>query len=223
MKTFYSLLFSLMLITPVSGFAEDEAAPKPLNPIYNGEHYMVLVSNGTNVYASFMPGHESPKNLQLVYDINGPAAMKFLVRDADLVTMRTKRFNLERLMRGEEVTIQADIYMGHASREGSLTFESMEIVFEEQLYLRMLEGDELEASSSRQKYDSIELSGSARMLVHQVQSSPSYDHLVLLYDAVGCVTEFNTSSPVPNPNEVLGKLLYCGSMKPLYFDSQDLQ
>ena len=119
------------------------------------------------------------------------------------------------------MTIVADVYMGHFERGGMLTYEGVEINFDEQLYLRML--NDIESSSTRQKYDSVSVGKKERILIHQIKQAPSYDHLVLFYENLNCMTDFVTSSPVPGQNELLNRLMFCGSMKPLYYETQDFQ
>jgi hypothetical protein len=211
------LLFSSMVL------AEEEAAEaQPLDSAYMGMHGMVLMNNGSNLFASHLPTYNKPHDVQIIYSIDIPdAALLYLIRDAHMVTIKPKPFNLQRLMRGESFTVKADVYMGHFEREGMLTYENMDITFEEQLYLRLL--DKPQNSHVRQTYDSVMLKNNQRILVHQIQKSPSYDHLVLLYEGVNCVTQFGTSSAVPNQSELNTKISTCGSLKPLYYETQDFQ
>lgn len=199
---------------------EQEANSMPLDPDYVGIHGMVLVNNGSRLYASHLPMYRTPHNAQLLYAIEGKDnALIFLVRDAGMVTIKPELFNLQRLIRGEKVTLKADVYIGHFERGGMKTYSDMEITFTEQLYVRMLR--ELGPPQKLQKYDSVELRNDARMLIHQIQGAPSYDHLVLVYQSVGCVTEFTTSDTVPSESLLLSRLSYCGSIKPLHYEVSD--
>jgi hypothetical protein len=211
------LLFSGMLL------AEEEAVePEPLDPAYMGLHGMILMNNGSNLFASHLPTYNKPHDAQIIYSLEiSDTAIVYLVRDADMVTIKPRPFNLQRLIRGESFTVKADVYMGHFEREGMLTYENMDITFEEQLYLRLL--DKPQNSHISQTYDSVMLKNNQRILVHQIQKAPSYDHLVLLYDNVNCVTKFGTSSAVPSQSELNNKISFCGSLKPLYYETQDFQ
>lgn len=197
-----------------------EDAPAPLDPSYEGIHGMVIFNNASALYASHMPLYRKPHNAQLIYKVEAKdPALIFLVRDADLVTIKPEKFNLQRLMRGEQLTVKADVYIGHFERGGSLTYEQIELTFTEQKYLRMLE--ELGEPTSLQVYDEVELKKGLRILVHQIQGAPSYDHLILLYQNIGCITQVDTGEALPTEQMLINRLSFCGSMKPLYFESQD--
>ncbi|MEP7703221.1 hypothetical protein [Paraglaciecola sp. 25GB23A] len=213
----FCYLFSLLAL------ATEEPAPlPPVDPKYMGEHPMVLVGNGSYVYASLLSKFTGIHQLQLIYDIdNKNLPLLNLVRDADLVTIKPKPFNLEHLLRGEKLTIEADVYMGHFERGGLLTYKNVQIVFDKQLYLRKL--DEPEKSHIRHKYDSVVLNNNQRLLVHQIQTAPSYAQIILLFDDINCLTEFASSSAVPQQNEIYRKLSFCGSMRPLYYEYQDFE
>lgn len=217
------LLFLLAFMS-ASAMAQEEEAPKPepLDPGYMGVHGMVVVNAGSKLFASHMPLYHKPHDAQIIYKLESKnPELTYLVRDADLVTIKPKPFNLQRLIRGEEVKTVVDVYMGHFERGGMKTYEGIEVTLSEQVYLRMLA--DIENASIKRTYDSVEIGRGNRLLVHQIQSSPSFDHLVLFYENVNCVTEFNTSSPVPSQGELINKLSFCGSMKPLYYETQDFR
>jgi hypothetical protein len=215
-------LVVIYLLSHVTFAAEEPTEPLPLDPKYEGEYPMVLVGNGSYMYASLLSSYKEPKNVQLIYEIdNKNLALMNLVRDADLVTILPKPFNLEHLLRAEHLKITADVYMGHFARGGILTYQGIELDLTKQLYLRML--DDPEKSHIRHKYDSVMLQNDQRLLVHQIQTPPSYDQIILLFDNVNCITEFAASSAVPKINEIYRKLAFCGSMHPLYIEYQDFQ
>lgn len=218
------LFFVFLNLISVSVFAEDEAPPPPLDPDYMGSHTMVLMTGGFSLFAANVPMYSKPSNIQLVYKIsNKDQSLFLLVKDADLVTIKTKPFNIQRLMRGEELTVKADVYMGHIDKGGFLTFPDVELTFDKQMYLRELTKENLDTSNALQKYDSIRLTNGDRILVHQIQTPPSYNHLIVLFQDVNCVTEFNTSSAVPREGELLSRLSVCGSMKPLFYSTDNLK
>ncbi|MDM7859085.1 hypothetical protein QTP81_00520 [Alteromonas sp. ASW11-36] len=200
----------------------EEEAPPPLDPQFMGSHGMVLMSSESDLYASFLPELSGSKQQQLIYliDAKGPEVF-FLTRDADRVTIKTKPFNLQRLMRGETVEVAVDVYLGNYEQGGSLMFPEVPINFVEQLYYRPLE--KLEPSGLRQTYDMIELGGENRMFVHRIKHKPSFDHIILVEEARNCVTQFFTSEAVPSEQELLMKLLFCGSIKPLYYNTEAFQ
>lgn len=215
------LLVALGMMLSFAVVAEDEK-PKPLDPGYEGIHGMVLVSKSSTLYAYHMPLYQKPHDAQILYKVNSKMApVTYLVKDADLVTIKPKKFNLQRLIRGESMTIIADVYMGHFERGGMLTYEGVEFSFDKQMYVRMLK--DLPESGKRQKYDSVPVGKNERILVHQINKAPSYDHLILFYQNLNCMTDILTSSAVPAQGELINKLSLCGSMKPLYYETQDFQ
>ncbi|MFT4940825.1 MAG: hypothetical protein ACI88A_003884 [Paraglaciecola sp.] len=216
------LLVTILFVSSIVLAEEEATESQPLDPAYMGLHGMVLMNNGSDLFASHLPTYNKPHDAQIIYTIGvSDAALLYLIRDADMVTIKPKPFNLQRLVRGESFTVKADVYMGHFERGGMLTYESMDITFDEQLYLRML--DKPQNSHIRQTYDSVTLKNNQRILVHQIQKPPSYDHLILLYDNVNCVTQFGTSSAVPSQSELNSKISFCGSIKPLYYETKDFQ
>lgn len=217
-------LFFLLMMMTCQTLAQDEkqAPPPPLDPAYEGIHGMVMVNNSATLYVSHLPLYSKPHDAQIVYKVSvAEPHVRYLVRDADLVTIMPQKFNLQRMMRGEAFTITADIYTGHFERGGIKIYENIVVSLDEQLYYRELK--DLASSSIKREYDSIPLGKNERMLIHKIQSRPSYDHLILFYDNVNCMTSFNTSSAVPGQGEILNRLTFCGSMKPLYFETQDFQ
>jgi len=218
----FTFIFSFILLT-FTHLALAEEEPKelpPLDPKYMGVHGMKLFNKGSSVFASHMVSLEAPKNVQILYklDIDDLYLLQ-LVKDADLVTIKPKEFNLQRLMRGEEVAVQAEVYMGHYKKEGMLTYPDMTIVFDKQLFVKVI--DKPEESNKRQKYDVVQMPNNERILIHQIQQAPSYEHLIYLSDDVNCITNFTASSAVPKENEIHYKLTYCGAMKPLYYNAEE--
>lgn len=217
MKYFTLLLCLFVQLTAV---AEEEVELPPLDPAYVGVHGMALVTHSSSIYASHMPLYHKPHNVQIIYKIDTKSIPLIqLVRDNNLVTIKPHKFNLQRLMRGEKMTINADVYMGHFERDGMLVYKNMPITFAKQLYVR--DFSDIEKSSTRQKYDMITLKKNNRIYVHRIQEAPSYDHLIHIDLEAGCLAQFNTSSAVPKESELQYKFLNCGTMKPLYFESED--
>lgn len=222
MKHFMVYLFGMMLSLTV--LAEEEPAPPPLDPSFQGTHGMVLAVAGQNLFAINEVTFERPSNAQVVYSLSTKTPTLFyLVRDADLVTVKTQPFNLERLIRGEEeVIVKGNVYMGHYDRGGMVTFEDVELVFQKKLFSRDLAKEKLFPSSNSRVYESVPVGRKNRILLHKIQQAPSYQHLILFYEQVGCVTNFMSSSAIPPEGEVLSRLSLCGSMKPLYYSADKL-
>lgn len=224
------LFFALLMILSPHTLAQNAenidqqapAKPVPLDPSYMGIHGMVLSMAGSKLIASHLPLYHKPHDAQLIYRVTVDVpAVNYMVKDAELVTIKPERFNLQRLMHGESFTITADTYLGHFERGGMTTHPGIQVTFEEQLYYRPL--TELAPSSSQRKYARIDLGGGAELLVHEIQAAPSFDHILLITDSVGCVLEFSTRTAVPPQGELINRLSFCGPMKPLHYETQDFQ
>lgn len=220
MLCFGRLLLVSLLLSFSSAYASDEdAPPPPLDPEYMGSHDMIIVAKGTTLYAYPIPGYEKPDNQQIIYKVGTDTpSIRFLVRDADIVTARSKPFNLQRLIRGEEIEIAMDIYMGHFDRGGMKIHEEAIITFDKLLYHRSFE--DIKPSSIRQIYDMVKVGKNEFILVHQLHKKPTYDNLLLFDDMVNCVKEFTTSTPVPTIMQIFSRLNLCGPMKPLYYETE---
>lgn len=225
MKKYTSFFTMLLFITSFNAFSAEEGEPKPpppLNPKYMGIHGMKLLNKGSSVFASYMFKDEEPYNVQILYRLSiTNIALLRLIKDAEFVTIKTKEFNLERLIRGDEVEVTADVYMGHYKQGGIKTYSDLKIMFKKQLLVNVI--DEPKKSNKRQEYHVISLPNKERILVHKIQTPPTYEHLIYLSDNVNCITDFTASSAVPSQNEIHYKLTYCGSLKPLYYNSVDFQ
>jgi hypothetical protein len=217
------VLFGILLVFSQVIFAGDEVKElPPLDPAYMGVHGMVLVTQGSNIYASHLPLYKKPHNVQLLYKLDdyGMAVLQ-TVRDGQLITIKPKPFNLQRLMRGEKMVIQADLYAGHFERGGMLVYENISLSFNKLLYVRTF--NDIKPSSTEQEYDFISLRKNYKIYIHRIQQAPSFDHLLVVNLAAGCAGRFSTSSPVPKETELQYKFLNCGTLKPLYFETEDFK
>ena len=217
------VLFSLLFLLSQVSFAEDEVKHlPPLDPGYMGVHGMVLVTHGSNIYASHSPLYNKPHNVQLLYQLdNNDLALLQTVRDSQLITIKPKSFNLQRLMRGEKMVIEADLYAGHFERDGMLVYDNISLSFDKQLYVRTF--DDIKPSSTKQEYDVVSLRKNYKFYIHRIQQAPSFAHILGVDLEAGCLSRFNTSSPVPKETELQYKFINCGTIKPLYFETEDFQ
>lgn len=221
MRAWFTCLFFLFASTNIFAESTPEELP-PLDPAYVGVHGMVLMNKSSTIFAYHLPLYHKPHDVQLLYklDVKDVALMQ-LVRDNEMVTIKPKPFNLQRLMRGEKVALEADVYTGHFERDGMLVYKNMALNFAEQLYVRKL--DDLKPSSKRQEYDVVSYRKNYKIYIHRLQQVPSFDHLIHIDVNAGCLTKFNTSSPVPKRTELQYKFLNCGTMKPFYYETEDFK
>ena len=218
MLRFGQFLLATLLLACSSAFAEEELPP-PLDPEYMKAYDMILVSKGTTLYAYPIPGYEKPHNQQIIYKISTKTnSIRFLVRDADLVTARAKPFNLQRLMRNEEFDVTMDIYMGHFDRGGMKIHSEALMTFDELLYHRTF--DEIQPSSGEHVYDKVKVGTNEFILVHRLKEKPTFDNLILFDDMKSCITDFRTGSPTPNMMQIFSRLTLCGPMKPMYYETE---
>ena len=208
-----------------SSYSVAESAPEelpPLDPAYVGVHGMVLMNKASTIFAYHLPLYHKPHDVQLLYKLDVKnVALVHLVRDNDMVTIKPKPFNLQRLMRGEKIALEADIYIGHFERDGMLVYENMTLNFAKQLYMRKL--DDISPSSNNQEYDVVSYRKNNKIYIHRIQQAPSFDHLIHIDVNAGCLPKFNTSSAVPKRTELQYKFLNCGTMKPFYFETEDFK
>lgn len=216
------LLIFLFFVLSFTVFAEEKKELPPLDPEYEGIHGMVLMTQGSRIYASHLPLYHKPHDVQLVYKIESKE-IHFLnmIRDGGFVTIKPEKFNLQRLMRGEKMTIKADVYRGHFERDGDLVYKDKEIVFDKQLYVRELK--DLSKASKWQEYDVIDVGRTQRIYIHKITETPSFDHLIHVDLEGACLQKFKTSKVVPTVKELQYKFINCGTMKPLYYETQDFE
>ncbi len=218
----FKVLTIILLLTSQLTYAEKKEQLRPLDPAYMGTHGMVLVSQSSTIYAAHLPTYQKPHDVQLLYKLETKdLALLQTVRDGQLTTIKPQPFNLDQLMRGDKMTIIADVYSGHFERDGMLVYKDMPLNFTKQLYVRKF--DDIKPSSSRQEYDVINLKKNYKIYVHRIQQAPSYAQLMHIDVEAGCLTRFNTSSAVPKETETQFKFINCGSMKPLYFETEDFK
>lgn len=214
----------LLFVLPTSVLTK-EHKPTHLEPLdhgYVGIHGMVLFNHGRNLYASHMPLYRKPHNAQIIYQIETQHdSLLKLVKNTDMVTVKPELFNLQRLINGEAMSVNVDVYNGHFEREGSLQFKDIEIILSKQVYLRILE--DISPASVEKKYDDVTLDNGGRLLVYQIQSAPSFDHILMLADTSSCPKTINTKTLVPEDKDLNALLDVCGSLKSVYFETQDFK
>ncbi|KZN36745.1 hypothetical protein [Pseudoalteromonas luteoviolacea] len=220
MKHFYCML--ILFTFSFFSIAEEKKELPPLNPAYQGEHGMVLMNRGSKIYATNFPSYKLPGDIQVVYKIDNPdVAFLNLVRDSELITIKPKAFNLQRLERGEEITVVADVYEGHYKKDGFKVYSERSIVFSDKLYSRKMK--DLKPSGQWQEYDSIEINKTERIYVHKITQTPSFNHLIFVDLTSACMQRFKTSKRVPKVSELIYKFVNCGTLKQLYFDADAYQ
>lgn len=214
---------ALCLVVSLSVFSYEEPVElPPLDPKYEGVHGMVLYTANSRVFAHHLPMYHEPHNVQLIYQLEvKDVNLLQLIRDAKMVTIKPEPFNLQRLMRGEELSVTADVYMGHFERDGLLTYEQSTIKFAKQIYFR--EMTDVKESNRLQEFDVVDLNKNYKLYIHKIAKAPSYEGVMHIDVEATCLNRFTTSSAVPTQNELLYKFINCGTIKPLYYETQDFE
>lgn len=216
------VLFILLFLYYPLAHAEEVKELPPLDPAYFGTHPMVLFTKGSSIFASHLPLYQKPQNVQLLYKLeNKNLAILQTIRDGQLITIKPKPFNLQRLMRGESIPLKVDLYSGHYARGGMLVYENITLTFNKLLHVRTF--DDIKPSSRTQEYDVVSLRNNYKIYIHRIQQAPSFDHILGVDLEAGCLSRFNTSSAVPKESELQYKFINCGTIKPLYYETQDFK
>ena len=207
----------LLLPTEVSAYSSNPFTPAP---DHQSEHKMILMSKASKVFAYYSPTQQSQTHVQLLYQLSVKNfSLVQLVRDNELVTIKTKPFDLQRLIKGGSMKVVADVYIGDYQKGGEKIYSDMALRFGRQLYVRIL--DELVPSNSTQEYDVVAYNRSNdRIFIHKLQKAPSYDHVIHIKIDSGCLSTFDTSTAVPERVELQYKFMNCGSMKGMYFETE---
>lgn len=215
-----SLSVVFLVCLPFSLTAEEEApALPPLDTAYEAIHPFALIHKNSIIYAYRLSGYEKPHDVQVLYKLSvSDFSLVQLVRDSELITIKPDKFNIQRLMRGEEFTVSAEAFIGDYRNDGFSVYPNVAINFDKLLYAREMK--DLSPSSRRQVYEEISYNNkSDRFYVHEVQSAPSYEQVLHVDLSASCLNKFNTSSPVPKENELLYKFINCGTITPLFFNT----
>lgn len=221
MKYLLLTLYALLTINHLAA-KEPEVKEPPLDPEYQGVHGLVLMEANYKLYVANLAKYRKPHNAQIVYKIEtSEEALLLMVRDADLVTLKPRAFNLERMLRGHKFKIVGDLYLGNYQKGGMKVRENVQIVLSEQLFKRKLE--DLGAPTNQQTYEVVRVGNAQKLMVHHVQGSPSYAHIVYFDPDDACMNQFYTSSSIPSQSELFSRMTHCGPMKVLYYEVEDFR
>lgn len=205
-----------------------------------GSHGMVLVTDGTELYASHLPLYVIPHDYQLVYLLESTHKAKLLERltttqlteteegkilrfQQNMVTLLPAKFDLNRLINGESFEIDAQFFSGHFERGGEKWFKEENLKFVRQVYKRSMTNNAATAKSIDAGWHTLTASNSeTQLFIFPIKTSPSFDAIVL---GTNCS---NTSRPllasfggVPDLAKLEEAFSVCDSSQVLYFETQD--
>ena len=139
----------------------------------HGSHGMVIVPDADEglLLASHLPLYARPHDYQIIYRIRieQPGRLHSALK-AGLVTLLPAPFDLSTLIEGRRLTVNARFYQGHFERGGELLFEAP-LTFERPVLVEQL----LPWTGDSAVFHSLALSPTRTLLVHKIQSSPSFD------------------------------------------------
>lgn len=200
-----------------------------------GFHGMVLVTDGSELYASHLPLYAKPHDYQLVYLLDSANKAQLLERLAvtkkdktplyqqNMVTLLPAKFDLNRLISGESFEIDTQFFSGHFERGGDKWFHEENLKFVRQVYKRPMTNLPAKTNSNAVNWHTIKVPGSeSQLFIFPIQAAPSFDAIVL---ATSCSDKKATLPALPEgfPDFKQLKKTFCActSSQVLYFETQD--
>ncbi|MEM5510219.1 hypothetical protein WNY98_15185 [Pseudoalteromonas sp. AS71] len=150
---------------------------------YNGFHGMALILAGDKVLASHMPLYAPPHNYQIVYEVTTDdthlkTIKNILNKAADeqrQITILPTKFDLNLLINKKTPTLNVTIFNGHFERGGNALFTT-KLTFRNPLYVEKITTNQ----AQKKVFALIKLTEQQGLVIHKIQSKPSYDSLSLV-------------------------------------------
>lgn len=166
-----TLLIAGLFLAPITSSKERHSHQRI------GYHGMVLFSDShNNVYASHMPLYASPHDYQIIYQLelkNKDVLTEHLQQG--LVTILPEQFDLNHLIQGERLALDAQFYTGHFERGGQ-EFNSQKVVFSNAI---LIERVDKSFRANELMFYAEQLADGNWLLVHKIQQPPSFDLLAI--------------------------------------------
>ena len=150
---------------------------------YNGFHGMALILAGDKVLASHMPLYAPPHNYQIVYEVTTDdthlKTIKNILNKAadeqEKITILPTKFDLNLLINKKTPTLNVTVFNGHFERGGNALFTT-KLTFKNQLYVEKITTNQ----AQKNVFALIKLTEQQGLVIHKIQSKPSYDSLSLV-------------------------------------------
>ncbi|MGO3423767.1 MAG: hypothetical protein ACTIMZ_15170 [Pseudoalteromonas distincta] len=150
---------------------------------YNGFHGMALILAGDKVLASHMPLYAPPHNYQIVYEVTTDAThlktIKNILNKAadeqEQITILPTKFDLNLLINKKTPTLNVTLFNGHFERGGNALFTT-KLTFKNPLYVEKITTNQ----AQKNVFALIKLTEQQGLVIHKIQSKPSYDSLSLV-------------------------------------------
>lgn len=190
---------------------------------YVGFHGMALILANDTVLASHMPLYATPHDYQIVYEVTTSDTHLKIIKDAlrkaaneqSQITILPSNFDLKLLINKKTPTLNTTVFNGHFERGGTALF-STKLTFKNPLYIKKL----AITQPVKAEFDLIKVSAGQGVVIHKIQSKPSYDSLSLVPLTRGkyngeleCDSAINTT--------LASKLTACFKNAPSYLETQD--
>ncbi|MBB1353023.1 hypothetical protein [Pseudoalteromonas sp. SR45-5] len=150
---------------------------------YNGFHGMALILAGDKVLASHMPLYAPPHNYQIVYEVTTDdthlKTIKNILNKAadeqEKITILPTKFDLNLLINKKTPTLNVTVFNGHFERGGNVLFTT-KLTFKNPLYVEKITTNQ----AQKNVFALIKLTEQQGLVIHKIQSKPSYDSLSLV-------------------------------------------
>ncbi|KHM46008.1 hypothetical protein PL71_16180 [Pseudoalteromonas distincta] len=150
---------------------------------YNGFHGMALILAGDKVLASHMPLYAPPHNYQIVYEVTTDdthlKTIKNILNKAadeqEQITILPTKFDLNLLINKKTPTLNVTLFNGHFERGGNALFTT-KLIFKNPLYVEKITTNQ----AQKNVFALIKLTEQQGLVIHKIQSKPSYDSLSLV-------------------------------------------
>ena len=190
---------------------------------YVGFHGMALILAGDKILASHMPLYAPPHNYQIVYEVTTNDTHHKIIKKAlnesqkkqTQITILPTKFDLNLLINKLTPTLNTTVFNGHFERGGTALF-STKLTFKNPLYIKKL----ALTKPTKAEFDLIKLSAGRGLVIHKIQSKPSYDSLIL----VALTNEKYNGKlmcDAPVTTALTSKLKACFKSAPSYLETRD--
>ena len=190
---------------------------------YNGFHGMALILAGDKVLASHMPLYAPPHNYQIVYEVTTDdthlKTIKNILNKAadeqEQITILPTKFDLNLLINKKTPTLNVTVFNGHFERGGNALFTT-KLTFKNPLYVEKITTNQ----AQKNVFTLIKLTEQQGLVIHKIQSKPSYDSLSLVpltmskyNEKLKCDASISTA--------LKSKLEACFKTVPSYLETKD--
>ncbi|MDQ2042715.1 hypothetical protein NRL14_03085 [Pseudoalteromonas sp. 20-92] len=194
---------------------------------YVGFHGMALILADDKVLASHMPLYAAPHDYQIVYEVTTSnthlktikRVLKKAANEQRQITILPTKFDLNLLINKQTPTLNVTVFNGHFERGGKALFTT-KLTFKNPLYVEKITTNKAHENT----FELIKLTAQQGLIIHKIQSKPSYDSLSLVplkrgeYNGeLKCDTALNTSVNT----DIKSKLEICFNNVPSYLETKD--